>query len=335
MTFEKMNHGHIESAARIALEEYYEERMAVPILPEGDYFPVFCNILSEMVDHELGTVAIEDGKLAGFMTCYKPMENHFGTTLGIFSPINAHGAVREHRRRIYSLIYQAASDKWVKQGILSHAIALYSHDKDAVDSFFWNGFGLRCIDAIREVGPIIKQAVPIISDASNTAGDCSDIEFCELHREERSQVLPLKNLLIKHLWNTPMFIPLFFQLNNEWFMKETEERNSRFFVIKVQGEVIAFLEIMASGENFACDDSGMMNICGAYMLPQYRGKGMYTKLLSFLMDTLASEGYIRCGVDFESFNPTANGFWLKYFTPYTYSVVRRIDERITNNTSML
>ena len=37
-------------------------------------------------------------------------------------------------------------------------------------------------------------------------------------------------------------------------------------------------------------------------------------------------GYKYIGVDFESINPPAYGFWLKYFTAYTHSVVRRIDE---------
>ena len=41
---------------------------------------------------------------------------------------------------------------------------------------------------------------------------------------------------------------------------------------------------------------------------------------------LSREGYRRLGVDFESFNPTAQGFWLKHFTANTHSVVRRIDE---------
>lgn len=36
------------------------------------------------------------------------------------------------------------------------------------------------------------------------------------------------------------------------------------------------------------------------------------------------------GLDFESINPTAYVFWTKYFTPYTHSVVRRIDEKIIN-----
>jgi hypothetical protein len=40
---------------------------------------------------------------------------------------------------------------------------------------------------------------------------------------------------------------------------------------------------------------------------------------------LKAENYLRLGVDFESFNPTAWGFWLKHFQAYTYSDVRRID----------
>jgi len=52
-------------------------------------------------------------------------------------------------------------------------------------------------------------------------------------------------------------------------------------------------------------------------------------LLSWLMDLLRERGYLRCGVDFECFNYTARRFWLKYFTAYSDSVVRRIDERIT------
>ena len=70
----------------------------------------------------------------------------------------------------------------------------------------------------------------------------------------------------------------------------------------------------------------MCNICGAFCLHEYRGKSIYQNLLNFTITKLKEEGYILLGVDFESFNPTAYGFWLKYFTAYTNSVVRRIDE---------
>ena len=89
---------------------------------------------------------------------------------------------------------------------------------------------------------------------------------------------------------------------------------------------IAFIEVKDDGENFATETSGMKNICGAFCLLEHRGKGIVQNLLNYAISKLKAEGCVCLGVDFESFNPTANSFWLKYFTPYTNSVVRRIDE---------
>ncbi len=315
ITIENLNGSHIEASARLALSEYFDERNAVPVLPDGDYSDTFCNMLSEMTGHGLGVAAIEDGEIIGFLTCYKPWNNLFGTTMGTFSPIHAHGARKSDRRRIYSLLYQAAAERWVGQGVLSHAIALYAHDTEAVGSFFWNGFGLRCIDAIRPVAPIACEEFPAYT-------------FYELSKEEIKRIVLFKNSLVDHLQKTPVFMPLSNLFDEEKIAEENKSRKSRYFVAEEGGKTIAFIEIMASGENFACDDPGMTNVCGAYMLPEYRNTGIFTGLLSYLMDILAKEGYTRCGVDFESLNPTASGFWLKHFTPYTYSVTRRIDERI-------
>jgi GNAT superfamily N-acetyltransferase len=315
LIFENLKDNHIESAARLSLVEYFEERNAVPILPTGDYFDHFYNMISKMTDEKLGVAAIEDGAVVGFLTCYKPWNNHFGTTMGTFSPIHAHGAIKNNRKRIYSLLYQNAAEKWVGEGILSHAIALYAHDSEALNSFFWNGFGLRTVDAIRIVEPI-------------SYGEFPEYTFCELPIGEIAQVVPLENLLIEHLRSAPTFMPFFFSRDVTQVKEENERRKSRYFIAKDKNKVIAFIEIMQSGENFACNAPNMTNICGAYMMPEYRRTGIFTKLLSWLMDILASEGYTRCGVDFESFNPMASGFWLKHFTAYTHGVVRRIDERI-------
>jgi len=65
---------------------------------------------------------------------------------------------------------------------------------------------------------------------------------------------------------------------------------------------------------------------GAYCLPQHRGIGVFQRLLNYVIQSLNGAGYTRFGVDFESINPKAYAFWLKYFSAYTHSVVRRIDE---------
>ncbi|WP_021169934.1 hypothetical protein SOV_20360 [Sporomusa ovata DSM 2662] len=315
LTFKNLNDNHIEPAARLALGEYFEERNATAILPNGDYFDLFCNMIAKMTAYNLGIAAMQEGKLVGFLTCYKPWNHHFGMTMGTFSPIHAHGTIKHNRKHIYSLLYQTAAEKWVREGILSHAIAVYAHDSESISSFWENGFGLRTVDAIRNVETIVCEAFP-------------DYEFCELAIGEIAHIVPLKNLLREHLRSTPMFIPLSFSQDVTQIREENERRKSRYFIAKDKNKLIAFIEIMQSGENFACNDPKMINICGAYMIPEYRQTGIFTKFLSWLMDVLLIEGYTRCGVDFESFNPTANYFWLKYFTAYTYGVVRRIDERI-------
>ena len=40
---------------------------------------------------------------------------------------------------------------------------------------------------------------------------------------------------------------------------------------------------------------------------------------------LKSAGFEYLGVDYESYNPTANRFWAKHFMEYTNSVTRRIE----------
>jgi len=103
---------------------------------------------------------------------------------------------------------------------------------------------------------------------------------------------------------------------------------SRFFGAKYNGNLCAYLNISASGETFIADGAEYKHISGAFCLPEHRGKGVYQNLLNFAVFALKNEGFTQLGVDFESINPTAWGFWLKYFTPYTYGVVRRIDEHI-------
>jgi GNAT superfamily N-acetyltransferase len=104
----------------------------------------------------------------------------------------------------------------------------------------------------------------------------------------------------------------------------------RYFAAKVNGKPIAYMKLSDSGENFATEVDDIINICGAYCEPEYRGTGIYYNLLCHVMRELKREGYRLLGVDCEGFNPTARGFWTKYFTEYTHSLVRRIDEKAVN-----
>lgn len=303
-------HDHIAESQKLALQNYEEERGFVPALPEIGTIPD----LSEFADN-MGVVAFEGNKMMGYLCAYLPHDNVFGTTnvKGTWSPIHAHATVSENRSEVYKRLYQAAAKKWISTGIVSHAITLYSHDKIAHDALFQYGFGLRCVDSICMLGNK--------NPSQNVQYQCSEIP-----RSEAGKIADLRNLLIGHLGQSHSFMH-YPQMSEQDSVDRANQRKSRIFIVADKEQIIGFIEVMESGENFVCDTSDMMNICGAYLMPDYRSKGVFNNFMVLLMHTLKKEGYARLGVDFESFNPTAYGFWLKHFEAYTHSVVRRIDER--------
>ncbi len=310
LNFEKQ---HIKEAMALALANYRDERQFVKALPQ------VCDIpdLNAFAENGLGVAAFENQKMTGFLCCNEPFDNAFRATnvRGIFSPMGAHAAVSENRPKVYAAMYQAAAAKWVRTGAVSHAVCLHAHDEELQRQFYCYGFGLRCIDAIRPMELI-------------DCRPCAGYDFAELPKNERHFVYPLHLALYRHYCESPFFMNRRPETQEE-FLVSSKQEGERYFVAKQNGKICAFLKISACGETFAAAGDTYRHIRGAYCLPEHRGKGLYQNLLNVAISILKREGCTRLGVNFESFNPTARGFWLKYFAAYTNSVVRRVDERIT------
>jgi len=303
---------HVEEAQRLALMNYERERAVVTALPCFD-------VISELTwyaENTNGIAAFENGKMVGYFLAWGPYDNAYGcnpSIKGIWSPAHCNCAIGDDKTRIYKEMYQFMADKWVKDGGLIHAISLYAHDEVAINAFFTMGFGLRCIDAIKAIEQR-KIEYP------------EGISFKELPQNETGEILNLNNALINHLGKSPCFLNFNYN-STENIINEAIENNIRYFIAKKQDEIIGYIKICDDGEHIVSKYNGVMNICGAYLLPEYRGKGIFDSLFYYVENTLAQENVKLLGVDFESYNLTANGFWIKYFTAYTYSVARRIDEQ--------
>ena len=88
----------------------------------------------------------------------------------------------------------------------------------------------------------------------------------------------------------------------------------------------ALLRRCPSGEIFAATRNTLPPHQRRILPAGIQGQGAVSEFTGlFAISALKKEGYLRLGVNFESFNPAARRFWLKYFTTYTNSVVRRID----------
>ena len=301
---------HIPQAAALAAANYEEERLRVASLP-----PCLPSPLEEFAANGLGAAAFEGERMLGFLGACAPFDNAFGCTgvRGVFSPMHGHAAVYQGREKIYRRLYETAADKWVAAGAISHGIALYEHDCIGQRAFYRYGFGQRCVDAVRYL-----EEIPMVE----TEFACG---YAELSPAEAPELAGLNNMLIAHLGKSPCFMS-YPSTTGEALASQAESH--RFFAAIREGKPIAYYRVSAEGENFATLDDSMPNISGACCLPQYRGSGVAQNLLAHLIAALAREGYTRLGVDFESFNPAARGFWLKHFAPYTAGVVRRVDDYI-------
>lgn len=298
----------IPQARELIRENALEARAAVPVLPENAGIPP----LDGLADNGLGAAAVEDGRLLGFLGAYGPWEPVFCTrdVRGVFSPLHAHAVQKEDGARIWRRLYQAAAQKWARAGAASHAVTLYAHDCEAQRALYLYGFGVRCMDLMR----------PMELIGAQREASCR-----ELPRARRGEVTALRRELAAHLAKSPCFMlhdpePL------EAWIRKRDASDTRLFAAERDGRIVAYMEAEEDGENFLSGAPGGMNICGAYCLPQYRGTGLAQALLEEMIAAFRAEGIERLGVDCESFNPTAYGFWSKHFAVYTHSVVRRIDE---------
>ena len=303
---------HLQKAQKLAYENYNEERGKVSFLPEVANIPD----LTGFADNGLGVAAFEGDQMLGFIGCVKPWNEAFDSNArGTFTPVHAHGCIKENRDRIYQRMYQKMADSLVKDGVLYHAVALYEHDKGAVSAYFHNGFGHRCADAIRRM-EVIPDITPV-----------DGILFEEIPKEEAKLVRELRRGLSIHMGESSCFMYTSGDEFEKW-VEARENNGSRIFVAKNSEEIIAFIEISDEGENFVTELPKMQNICGAFCIPEHRGEMIVQYLINYAIGVLAKEGYEYLGVDYESFNPTAFHFWTKYFEPYTCSLTRRIDEGI-------
>lgn len=323
MEFYLMEEKHVEEAVQLSTLAYKDECQAMDSLPTIDFSETIKQNLISMIDNNLGIIAIENGKIIGFLAGYGPINEFFGKSNGIFIPIDGHGTIKENRNYIYTSLYREAAKYWASKEIFTHGIGVYSHDLSTLNNFFVNGFGMRCVDAITSLyqNPLTFEALKNVQ-----LKGIKDLAFSEALFDEIENIHRLRLKLEKHLNESPVF---FYggHMDLKTYTEDRIKRKSRFFVCKKQDELIAYIEITSDGENFVSLHKSVVNICGAYINEQYRGKGIMTKLLAYTFDKIRDMTIDTCGVDCESINPQAYGFWTKHFTPYKNSLVRRIDER--------
>jgi len=152
-TIKPFTRQHIKEAAVLATNRYVTLRRSVPWLP-AQYEDVASiqDQLNEISRERPGVVAIDNGLLVGFLIAH--LFPSFRGKRAVYSPEWTNAASSGHSNRIYQDMYAVLSDKWVKEQCLCHLVTLFADDSSAIEGWFWEGFGMISVDALRDLDPV-------------------------------------------------------------------------------------------------------------------------------------------------------------------------------------
>ncbi|MBP1906152.1 GNAT superfamily N-acetyltransferase/L-amino acid N-acyltransferase YncA [Paenibacillus turicensis] len=309
---------HIQEICSIFNSVYKEAITENPIIPYVDMKKFLIETLPYWIEEGFVFVALLEEQVVGYMSGI-PVEKFFGSAEGAFIPLYGHGTVKENRKQVYQMLYTYASDIWVKQGQRNHLLTLFCETQDSVDIWVSLGFGNHCVDAICS------------PDKIKIAQSISNISVVKATNDRLDHIKPLCYADHLQYYQAPSFIYTENKTEEEVmndFSNWMCEANRHLWIAYENNEPVGYMRLAESGESFISRAPEMMNITGGYVRPDYRNKGIADLLLSHVAAWSIGNGYTLCGVDFESVNVPANNFWSRYFSPYTFSMLRKIDDRI-------
>ena len=307
MHIRTMTAADIPACAQLAHRAYLAEKAANPALPQADV-SLFAQLLHDF-SSPYSYIARQGEEVVGYL-CFTPaFDGAFGFCRGVFSPLHASAFFGADPDRTFTALLSTAMAELYRDGVTSIAICRYAHEEQTLCALALNGFGIRCCDLMARTAPALPQY--------------DDLDLRPLRREDIPHVLTLFNSLEAHMAAAPVFMP-----KSKWTEEKIASLCDKILVACIGGHPVAATILGHDGETYLDELPRVTHIGSTYCDPDFRGKGIMSALIQYASARACEQGFTHIGVDCETLNPPAFRFWKKHFHPFTYSAVRRLDERL-------
>lgn len=309
---------HLPAMADLFIHNFRKLRATIPILPDlmEDKTRVISK-LERFFESCPGVIAWEGNRLIGYMGWY--LVDNFRNTAwkGAYCPEWGHAASDIAKPDIYRAMYRVAARYWTDAGCHLHALSLLAGDEQTEKVWFWNGFGLIVVDAIRPMQPLERDTSPRFLIRHATLEDVAALHQMELEHAQYYQ-------------EPPILMDVYQPASVETLTAFLRESHNSSYLAVDDDACMGYLRFEVNNTDSVAIVSAPDQVAntGAYIRPRYRGQGVGSAVLNAALSDYAEQGFRRCTVNFESFNPEATPFWLKYFTPACISLMR-VPERHT------
>lgn len=309
-----MKKEYTEEAAELFASGYREEREGVEWLPKKYEDPDnIKTIISNIIEDSPGIAVFENGSMKGYKQGVSLSTSREKRSMYI--PEWGHTAVNKDQLSIYQIMYENAASRWVKNGYFKHLISFFSNDKEIKDTFSWFGFGMTTVDPVRGVDGIEANDI--------------DCQIREVEKEDAEKIHEFRIDMDRYTASSPIFLPYEKKPDLDYYENYLQDDSTKGWFALDDGEPVSYILLGKPSDcAYVIHDENSININGAYTKKGFRRKGIGTKLLSKAVQWAEEKGYRRVTVDFEPENILGRNFWLKYFKPVCYSMVRNVDEII-------
>ncbi len=313
----KFQEEHIEAATELFNRNYIKTLKHHPYLPHKykDKHQIIDKI-KWIHENHYGVVALENGKLVGFLLGIIIEEFKCSRT-GVYCPEWAHASIEGQEDFIYNIMYKSISSSWKQDQCVSHCITFLANQKTALDVFNWNGFAPFVVDAARYLEPLDLEVNNNVSIIQASKDDIKDLVAIQ---KEHDAYMRGATTYLNH------------DHGNE-VARLSEDFNDDFrtvWLVKYKGQAVGLMNTKLHSDD-ACtivQDKNTVSILTTHVLDAYKGLGIGKAMVQHIVNWSKHNGFERCTVDFESANYEARRFWSKHFNIVCVSVMRYIDDRV-------
>ena len=303
---------YLPAAAELFVRNFRTLRASVAALPATlEDTALISHKLERLLARHPGVVVLEHGRLVGYLV-YMILDNFRDTgRRAAYCPEWAHAVQAGVQAKVYPQMYRQVGEQWAAQGCQVHAITLLANDPQALQTWFWSGFGLAVVDAVRPLQPLERPANSALRIRQAVMADADALASLEVeHRRYYSA--------------SPVFMAPRAGMSADDFRQFLAQPDNSVWLALDGSRPVGFLRL----DGYELDGAdaivfpGTVFISGAFILPDYRGQGGSTAMLEAALRHHAALGKTCCAVDFETFNPDAAAFWPQHFQSVCLSLMR-------------
>lgn len=228
-------------------------------------------------------------------------------------PVWGYGAKGKNSIKILACLFQHLAEKIVLDKKVHFSVRLYACDKETQKLFSFMEFGIqseKCIRHIEEIEHTSKYRIREISKNEM--------------KQKWKEIWGLLLQLISHLQKSPVFYPGN-EFTEEVYKEFFTDVETKVFVAEDKNRIIGLIEANSENMKFLFPNIQSLNVGEIYVEPEYRGKKVAQALLHYLDTDLKANNVEYEWVEHGTANPTARGFWNKYFETYEYEFIRSIE----------